>query len=112
MFWGLDTQVQVLKVEVPDVRFKPFAPHGKALGCDGVHGAIVPQPLLAASVFSPLIFTHPICRSLSARFPPPPPEETYAIDSVERGSSYVATLNRNFPFYELQVVAIRNKQIT
>lgn len=34
MFWGLDTQVQVLKVGVPDVRLKPFAPHGKALGCE------------------------------------------------------------------------------
>ena len=33
MSWGLVSQAQVLKVEVPNVGFKPFAPQGEAHGC-------------------------------------------------------------------------------
>ena len=32
MFWGLISQVQVLKAEVPDMEFKPFIPQGEAPG--------------------------------------------------------------------------------
>ena len=32
MFWGLVSQVQILKVGVPDVEFKPIAPLGEAVG--------------------------------------------------------------------------------
>lgn len=52
--------MQVLKVEVPNVRFEPFTPWGEALGfefspdsgplCQGwVYGEIVSQPLLLSS---------------------------------------------------------------
>ena len=55
--------MQVLKVEMPDVGFKPFAPQGEALGfefppdCgsqywDGVYGDIVSQLLLSTSIWT------------------------------------------------------------
>lgn len=60
----------------------PFQVVHHAAG-DGVHGAIDPQPLPAALVFFPLIFTHPVCRSLSARFSPYLSQrKPRAIDSV------------------------------
>lgn len=54
MFWGLVSHVQVLKVEVPNLGFKPFAPQGEPLASDfpsdsvlhtrsGIYGEIVPS---------------------------------------------------------------------
>ena len=66
VFRGLVSQVQVLKVGVPDVRFKPFSPQGEAQVCKfplscwswhqvGVYGKIVPQLLLPTSMWD---FSH------------------------------------------------------
>lgn len=52
MFWGLISQVHILKVGVTNVRFQPFAPQGEVsrsesppdsglLCWDGVYGEIV-----------------------------------------------------------------------
>lgn len=56
MFWGLISQMHVLKVEVPNVRFKHFTPQGEApdfefppvvgnCGGGGVYDEIVSQLL-------------------------------------------------------------------
>ena len=56
MFWGIICSVQILKVGVPNVGFKPLTPWGKALGFEfapncglqyrgGVYGLTVSQPL-------------------------------------------------------------------
>ena len=34
MFWGLISQVLVLKAVLPDVGFKPVTPHGEAQTCE------------------------------------------------------------------------------
>lgn len=74
MFWGPLLQVQVLKVGVPDMGFKPFPPLGEALwvvsfppimGCctgDRVYG----EPLCPISVW--VFLVHPTCRSHSVTF--------------------------------------------
>ena len=44
MFWGLVSQVQVLKVGVPDGGFRPFALQGEAPGSEFSHDYGLPSP--------------------------------------------------------------------
>ena len=43
MFWGSVSQVEVLKVEVPDVGSKPFAPWGEAGSCEFPPDCVLPS---------------------------------------------------------------------
>lgn len=105
--------VQILKVGVPDLGYKTFAPRGEAPGFefltsvsdnagDGVYGKIVSQPFLPALMwFSSLIC--PMWRgcSISFLFFPEEIVAYIAIDlkrsgeEMSSGSSYIAILNQN-----------------
>lgn len=55
MFWGLASQLPVLKVRVPDVEYRPFAPVGEAPSFDS---RLIVSPRTRCGVYS-------LCLSLS-----------------------------------------------